>query len=112
MATNNFINRIREWPIEKKRTFSIVLAIFLTLLIIILNFSINFVWKDETKENILINSNSPINSLQQSFSKIWNEAQPAFNNIFSTSTKIVENSESNDSEENILANPDPVVLPK
>ena len=86
MATNNLISRIRKWPIEKKRIFSILVAVFLTILIIVLNSALNIIWKDETKNIPLNNKNSPINTIQESFSKIFSEAKPILDQAFGSST--------------------------
>lgn len=85
MIMNNIINRIRKWPIERKRIFSVLLAVFLTVLIIIFNFSFNSIWKDNTK-NTFINNNS-INKIQKSFSEIIDESTPILEQIFSTSSQ-------------------------
>ncbi|MFH1454767.1 MAG: hypothetical protein ABIF22_00340 [bacterium] len=81
-----FIDKARKWPVEKKRMFSIVLAIFFTFLIIIFNSGINLIWKDET-QNITFSKNGPINSIQKSFSEILNKAKPMLEQVFSSSTE-------------------------
>lgn len=80
-----FLEKIRKWPIEKKRIFSISIAIFFTILVIILNSGINIIWKDETK-NTAFDKNNPINLLQDSISKIYNEAKPVLDQVFGSST--------------------------
>ncbi len=82
---SNIIRKIRRWPTEKRRIFSILLAIFLTIFIIILNSGINLIWKDDAKNNDFMKNNA-INSIQESLSGIINEAKPAFDNIFGSST--------------------------
>ena len=82
----NFLSEIKKWPIEKKRIFSISVAVFLTILIIILNSALNLIWKEEVPRNKLLDKNGPINTMQESFSKIFEEAKPALEQIFGTST--------------------------
>lgn len=81
-----FLSTIKKWPIEKKRIFSISVAIFLTILIIILNSALNLIWKEEVPRNKLLDKNSPINTMQESFSRIFEEAKPALEQIFGTSS--------------------------
>jgi hypothetical protein len=82
-----FIDKIRKWPIEKKRTFSIIAAVFLTILIIVLNSGINLLWKDEAKHNNYSDKNNPINQIQESFAKIFNQVKPVLDQAFSSSTQ-------------------------
>ena len=86
-SKKSIFSKIRKWPIEKKRVFSISMALFLTILIIILNSGLNLIWKDETKNTNVYNKNNPINTIQKSFSDILNEAKPALDQIFGSSTE-------------------------
>jgi hypothetical protein len=82
---NENLKKIKKWPIKKKRRFSLIAAILLTVLIIIFNFGINTIWK-EKKPKRNFNNNS-MKSFQSSFSNIFNIAKPALNQIFSSSTQ-------------------------
>ena len=81
----DWLNKIRKWPIKKKRIFSVSFAIFFTILIIILNYNINLTWKNEPNNHIY-DKNSPISTIQESLSKIFDQAKPALDQIFGTST--------------------------
>jgi predicted PurR-regulated permease PerM len=81
--------KIKKWPQEKKRIFSISLAIFVTILVIVLNSAINIIWKDDAK--IIKPKNDSLNSLQQSISQIVNEVQPVFDRVFSTTSSTTQN---------------------
>ena len=82
----NWLNKIRKWPIEKKRIFSISVAVFLTIIIIILNYGLNLVWRDESN-NIVDTQNNPIDTIQDSLSKIVDQAKPILDQAFSSSTQ-------------------------
>lgn len=82
-----FFNKIRKWSIEKKRIFAISTALFITILVIFLNSIINTVWPDNSKKVNLAGKNNPITSLQESFSKIFDEAQPILEKAFGSSTQ-------------------------
>ena len=82
----NLIKKIRSWPIEKKRIFSLSLAVFLTVIVIIFNSAIGLIWKNETK-NRSDNANNPFKTIQDSFSEIINIAKPALEKAFSSSTE-------------------------
>ena|ERR1035437_7700508 len=79
----NWIKKIKSWSIEKKRIFSISIALVLTILIIVFNSGINLLWKDKTQKK---NIDTPLNSIQKSFSEIINESKPIFEKAFSSST--------------------------
>jgi predicted PurR-regulated permease PerM len=91
----NFLDKVKRWPMKKKRIFSISLAVFLTVLIIVLNSAINLIWKDEMI-NKTTNKNNPIKLIQESFSKIFNVAKPALDQVFGSSTgdKIIDQTNS------------------
>jgi len=80
------LDKIKKWPIERKRVFAISLTVFLTILIIILSLVINSIGKDGTKI-IPYNQTDPIKSIKESFTQIINEAKPILNQVFSSSTK-------------------------
>lgn len=80
------LHGVRKWPLERKRVFSISVAIFLTILIIILNSVINLVWKDEPKD-IIYTKNNPVDTVQESLSKFFNEAKPILDQAFSSSSQ-------------------------
>jgi len=89
MATNNLINKIRKWPIEKKRLLSLSLAIFFTVLVIVLNSGLNLIWKSNTK---IVNyeQEKAINVMQESFSQIFKTAQPVIERAIGSSTEIID----------------------
>ena len=89
MVTNNLISRIRNWPIEKKKFFSILIAIVLTILIVVLNMYFNSIWQDETPKTNYLQENA-INSMQKSFSNVLNEIQPTINHAISSSTQLLD----------------------
>ena len=82
----DLINKIKKWPIEKKRIFSISVALFFTILIIILGFNVSSVWKDEAT-NTNLNKDNLINSIQKSISEIFDKAKPILDQAFSSSTQ-------------------------
>lgn len=81
-----FFKRIKSWSIEKKRFFSISCAIFLTIIIIILNAKVNTVWK---KDNI---KNNSVDNIQNSVLEIVNQAKPLFDQAMSSTTEIIDQS--------------------
>jgi len=89
MATNNLIDKIRKWPIEKKRLLSLSLAIFFTVLIIVLNSGLNLIWKSNIK-TVNYEQEKAINAMQESFSQIFKTAQPAIERAISSSTEIID----------------------
>ena len=89
MATNNIINKVRKWPIEKKRFFSIFFAVFLTIIIIILNFALNLLWKDDTPK-INYAQNQAISSMKESFSNVFNKAGPVLEQAFGSTSEIID----------------------
>ena len=80
-----FLEKLKKWPIGKKRIFSVSLALFLTVFIIIVNFGINSVWVDDVKYEGIIKNNS-IDSLQESLKQIINQARPVLDQTFGSST--------------------------
>jgi predicted PurR-regulated permease PerM len=78
----NWLNKIKRWPMRKKRIFALFLAIFLTILIIVFNSAMNILWKDKTK-----NSNNPVSSFKSAFSEIFNGANPILDKAFSSTTQ-------------------------
>lgn len=85
----NFIKGIKSWPIEKKRIFSVSVALILTILIIVLNSGINLLWGDK-KTNNISDKNNPVNTLSESFSKIFNDFQSVTKQISSSTTIIMD----------------------
>ena len=85
----NWLKIIRKWPIEKKRIFSISVAVFLTILIIVLNSAINIIWKDDVPKNNYVQKEA-INSIKESFSDILNTAAPALEQVFGSTTEIID----------------------
>ena len=80
-----FLEKIKRWPFGKKRIFSIFSAIFLTILIIIFNQSINSIWKNDASSEIV--KNNQINSIQESLSQIISQATPILDQAFGSSTE-------------------------
>ncbi len=87
-SINNFINEIKKWPLQKKRNFSLFLAILLTVLVIILNFALNAVWSE--KKDDIPRKNAQFESMKNSFSEIFDQAGSALEQTFSSSTEIIE----------------------
>jgi predicted PurR-regulated permease PerM len=80
-------NKIKKWSIKKKRIFAISIALFLTILVIVLNSVINSLWKDEARKNNFSDKNNPITSIKELFTKIINEAKPILGQVFGSSTQ-------------------------
>ena len=80
-----FLNKIRKWSIENKRIFSILMALFLTILIIVLNLGINSFWKKDTPKTNYAQTEA-IDSMQKSFQKIFEQTQPALDQLLGIST--------------------------
>lgn len=81
------IDEIRKWPEKRKRNFSIFLALFLTVLIIIINSAFNIIWPESSKKQSISDSRE-FNNMKESFNDLINNAQPLFNqfdNLSSTS---------------------------
>jgi len=89
MGQMNFLEKMKKWPIDKKRIFSLSLAIFITVLILIISLKINSIGKFESQgiNNI---QNNPISSLQESFSQIFNEAKPMLDQVIGSSSQLIE----------------------
>lgn len=75
------IEKIKKWPTDKKRFFSISIAVFLTILIIVLNSAVNTVWKENKQKNNSIYKNSQIKQIQESFSEIINNANKTLDDL-------------------------------
>ncbi len=91
---------IHGWSIEKKRVFAISSAVFLTILIIVLSFSINSIWKDEVKI-VPYDQINPIKSIQESFSEIENDAKPVLEQVFGSSTENIASGTEQTTDQNI-----------
>lgn len=89
----NMLEKIKKWPASKKRFFSITLAIFLTILIIILNSALNLIWKEEQKNNYL-QKDKQVKEIKDTFSKIINDTKYEYNLLktdnMSTTTEEIE----------------------
>jgi predicted PurR-regulated permease PerM len=83
----NLLSKIKKWPIERKRTLAISLALFLTIIVIVINSLINSIWPDNSKKANLSGNNNPLKSLEESFSKIFEQAKPILDRAFSSSTQ-------------------------
>lgn len=77
-----YLDVVKKWPIEKKRNFSIIVAVFLTLLIIGINYSVNLVWHDDETVNTYAEKDNPINKLSEEFKKNLDIVQPALDKAF------------------------------
>ncbi|MFH0755182.1 MAG: hypothetical protein V1910_00750 [bacterium] len=80
---NKFFNEIKKWSDKRKNFFSFLLALFFTILIIILNSNINLIWKKDEIQNKNFTKNST-NSTQEPFSKVLNEAKPLLDQFFNS----------------------------
>ena len=83
------LDKIKRWPIEKKRIFSISVAVFLTILIIVLNSALNLLWKDDIPK-VNYAQNETISSMKTSFLDLFNTAAPSLEQAFSSSTQIID----------------------
>lgn len=81
-----YLDEVKTWPIEKKRKFSIALAVFLTILIIGINYGVGLFWKEEKKESPFANKNNPIKELSESFKKNLEIIQPVVDRAFTDKT--------------------------
>lgn len=84
----SLLDRVKKWPVERKRIFSISLAVFLTILVIILNISINQIWKKDIPVTSY-KQKEAIKSLQESFSQIFEQIKPTldqFNSVVASSS--------------------------
>ena len=82
----NFVNKIKKLSFETKRMLAIILAILLTIIIIILNSTVGYLWKDDSVGDVK-SKNDPIKSIQESVSQIINSAKPIIDEAFSSTTK-------------------------
>ena len=80
---------IKKWSIEKKRIFSLIVAVVLTILIIVLTSAINLLWKEEVPKKIY-DKNSPTNTIKDSFSEIFDQIQ-SVTALISSSTSQAQN---------------------
>jgi predicted PurR-regulated permease PerM len=75
------IEKIKKWPTDKKRIFSISVAVFLTILIIILNSAINIIWKESDQKDNSIYKKSQTKQIQESFSEIIDNTKNIFDDL-------------------------------
>lgn len=83
-----WLKNVKKWPIEKKRKFSILTAIFLTFLILILNFAVDKLWSNEA--NISSSQYWPTYQIKESFSKFYNEFQDIAKQFSSGTKEIID----------------------
>jgi len=83
------LKTIQRWPIEKKKFFAILLAIFFTILILLLNFCINSIWEDKSPKTNYLQENA-FSSMKESFSRLFDEARPALDRAISSTTEIID----------------------
>ena len=86
------IDRISKWPSEKKKIFSLIVAVFLTILIIILWFTVDFYFKKDNIEDTVSSDN--FSEVKESFLNIFedlntNISTTSENNI-NASTSLIE----------------------
>ena len=74
------IERISKWPSEKKKIFSLIIAVFLTILIIILWFTVDFYFKKDNIEDTVSSDN--FSEVKESFKEIFED----FNASISTTS--------------------------
>lgn len=80
-----YLDNIKKLPIGEKRTFSFLVAGFLTVLIIVFNYGISFLWKDEVKDNYMVSKNEAIDSFKESFDKSFSILTSALERNFTSS---------------------------
>ena len=86
------IERISKWPSEKKKIFSLIVAVFLTILVIILWFTVDFYFKKDNIEDTTASDN--FSEVKESFKDIFkdlntNISTTSENNI-NASTSLIE----------------------
>ncbi|MEI8123860.1 MAG: hypothetical protein WCG60_01680 [bacterium] len=86
------IDRISKWPSENKKIFSLIVAVFLTILIIILWFTVDFYFKKDNIEDTTSSDN--LSEVKESFKDIFkdlntNISTTSENNI-NASTSLIE----------------------
>jgi|LakMenEpi03Aug12_release.lakeMendotaPanAssembly.Ray.scaffolds.fasta_scaffold1044939_2 hypothetical protein len=86
------IERISKWPSEKKKIFSLIVAVFLTILVIILWFTVDFYFKKDNIEDTTSSDN--FSEVKESFKDIFkdlntNISTTSENNI-NASTSLIE----------------------
>ena len=86
------IERISKWPSEKKKIFSLIVAVFLTILVIILWFTVDFYFKKDNIEDTTASDN--LSEVKESFKDIFkdlntNISTTSENNI-NASTSLIE----------------------
>ncbi len=86
------IDRISKWPSEKKKIFSLIVAVFLTILVIILWFTVDFYFKKDNIEDTTASDN--FSEVKESFKDIFkdlntNISTTSENNI-NASTSLIE----------------------
>jgi predicted PurR-regulated permease PerM len=81
------LNRIRKWPDERKRNFSLMIAILLTILIIVFNVAVNMLWKDNVpKKNY---QKEPFSEMKESFSQAFSSSESMIQQASSNTAQIV-----------------------
>ena len=78
-----FLDKVKNWPIEKKRIFSISVAILITVLVIGINYGVGRLWYEEKPENVYADKENPINKLAEEFQKNLDVVQPVLDKAFS-----------------------------
>ena len=74
------LNEIKNWPPKRKQFFSLIVAIFLTLIILFSSILINAIFFE--KETVIESKYSPMNRMTESFKGIFKEAGEEADKIF------------------------------
>ncbi len=87
--------RIKKWSAEKKRIFALCMAIFLTILVLVLNSAISSLWKGKITNKYV--DNSPFTSIKESFSEMFSKENPILMQALSSSTQAINQTSSQSS---------------
>lgn len=78
-----WLKDIKKWSDKKKRIFAVSLALFITILAIVLNVGINV----SQNKNKINTADRQLDSVGKSFIKIFTDVQPIIESVFSSTTK-------------------------
>ncbi len=84
----DWLKKIKRWSAEKKRIFALCVAIFLTILVLVLNSAISSLWKGKITNKYV--DNSPFTSIKESFSEMFSKEKPLLMQALSSSTQAIK----------------------
>lgn len=84
----DWLKKIKKWSAEKKRIFALCVAIFLTILVLVLNSAISSLWKGKITNKYV--DNSPFTSIKESFSEMFSKEKPLLMQALSSSTQAIK----------------------